>query len=82
MISIKNKNLWKFSSIPGIEESTFNKVLENANLERLGFNNPSLISESYNYCGICFEYAIDEYESLKTLLSCMDIELSERVIVQ
>lgn len=28
MISIKNKNLWKFSSIPGIEESTFNKVLE------------------------------------------------------
>ena len=28
MISIKNKNLWKFSSIQGIEESTFNKVLE------------------------------------------------------
>lgn len=28
MISIKDKNLWKFSSIPGIEESTFNKVLE------------------------------------------------------
>ena len=28
MIIIKNKNLWKFSSIPGIEESTFNKVLE------------------------------------------------------
>ena len=28
MISIKDNNLWKFSSIPGIEESTFNKVLE------------------------------------------------------
>ena len=28
MISIKDKDLWKFSSIPGIEESTFNKVLE------------------------------------------------------
>ena len=28
MISIKNKNLWKFTSIQGIEESTFNKVLE------------------------------------------------------
>ena len=24
----KNKSLWKFSVIPGIEESTFNKVLE------------------------------------------------------
>ena len=64
------------------DKTTFNKVLETADLERLGFNNPSLISESYNYCGICFEYAIDEYESLKTLLSCMDIELSEKVIVQ
>lgn len=64
------------------DKTTFNKVLENANLERLGFNNPSLISESYNYCGICFEYAVNEYESLKTLLSCMDIELSEKIIVQ
>lgn len=24
----KDKSLWKFSVIPGIEESTFNKVLE------------------------------------------------------
>ncbi|MCI6693146.1 MAG: hypothetical protein MR510_11825 [Clostridium sp.] len=28
MGNIENKNLWKFSIIPGIEESTFNKVLE------------------------------------------------------
>ncbi|MDU7240423.1 hypothetical protein [Clostridium sp.] len=28
MDNIHNKNLWKFSLIPGIEESTFNKVLE------------------------------------------------------
>lgn len=28
MYNIHNKNLWKFSLIPGIEESTFNKVLE------------------------------------------------------
>lgn len=28
MENIDNKNLWKFSLIPGIEESTFNKVLE------------------------------------------------------
>lgn len=28
MGTIENKNLWKFSLIPGIEESTFNKVLE------------------------------------------------------
>ena len=28
MKNIENKNLWNFSIIPGIEESTFNKVLE------------------------------------------------------
>lgn len=64
------------------DKNTFNKILEDADLTKLGYNNPSLISESYNYCGICFKYAIDEYDSLKTLLSCLNIDLNEKILVQ
>ena len=64
------------------DKTTFNKVLSSANLEKLGFDNPDLISETYNYCGLDFIYAIDDYDCLSTLLSLMDIELSEKVLVQ
>lgn len=64
------------------DKTTFNKVLKSADLSKLGFDNPDLISETYNYCGLDFVYAVDDYDCLSTLLSLMDITINEKVLVQ
>ncbi len=64
------------------DKTTFNKVLTSANLEKLGLDNGDLISQSYNYCGLDFVYAVDDFDCLSTLLSLFDIELSEKILVQ
>lgn len=64
------------------DKTTFNKVLKNADLSKLGFDNADLISETYNYCGLDFVYAVDDYDCLSTLLSLLNIELNEKVLVQ
>lgn len=64
------------------DKTTFNNVLKNADLNKLGFDNADLISETYNYCGLDFIYAVDDYDCLNTLLSSLGIELNEKLLVQ
>lgn len=64
------------------DKTTFNEVLANADLEKMGFNNPDLISESYNYCGLDFVHAINEIENIKMILGICDIELDDNILVR
>ncbi len=64
------------------DKTTFNKVLKSADLSKLGFDNADLISETYNYCGLDFVYAVDDYDCLNTLLTLMNINLDEKALVQ
>lgn len=63
-------------------KTTFNEVLENADIIKIGFNNKNLISESYNYCGLDFRHAIDEVDNIKAILSICEIELNDNILVR
>lgn len=64
------------------DKTTFNEVLSNAKLSVMGFDNPDLISESYNYCGIDFVYANQDLNSLKQILEICEIKLDENIIIK
>lgn len=63
-------------------KTTFNEALENADLNRIGFSSPDLISESYNYCGLDFIHAVNDVENLRTILELCDITLDDKIIIR
>ena len=64
------------------DKNTFKNVLDNYDLEKIGFDNAELVSESYNYCGIDFVYATSDYDSLEAYLKLFDIELNEKIVIR
>ena len=64
------------------DKTTFNNVLQNADLTTLGFLDYKLVRESYNYCGIDFVFASSIYDEIESVMSICDIEMDESIIIK
>lgn len=64
------------------DKTTFNNILINSNLNKIGYNDYHLIKEAYNYCGVTYLNAIDQIDSLRNVLDILDVELLESIIIK
>ena len=64
------------------DKTALNNALINSDLNRLGFNDLSLIRESYDYCGLDFVYGSEIYDSIEILLEQCDIEVIESIVIK
>ena len=64
------------------DKTTFNNVLENTDVTRLGFDDYTLIRESYNYCGLDYVNASSCYDEIAAILELCEVELSKAVIIE
>ncbi|MDO4500823.1 MAG: hypothetical protein Q4B60_06045 [Erysipelotrichaceae bacterium] len=64
------------------DKTTFNKVLNDSDISKIGFDSRELISESYNYCGLDFVYAVNDYDKISFVLSLSESTVPETIIVK
>ncbi len=64
------------------DKTTFNNVLENTDISKLGFEDYRLIRESYNYCGLEYVNASSCYEEIAAIMEICEVELTKAVIIE
>lgn len=64
------------------DTTTLENALKDIDVSIFGYSDKDLLISNYNNCGINFDYAIDKYDEISTLMSLFDIEINESIFVQ
>ena len=64
------------------DKTTLTNILSNIDLNEFGIDNSNLVSEHYSEIGVDFTYAVNDFDSIKNILSLCGIDISEKMIVK